>query len=613
MLPILQEANVSRDMINEFKGYNHNLQISPNEFFDMENMTSDFYPTLSPRGKRGAIMNASKIDGLVAKEKLCWVSDNKFYYNGAYIGTVKTFLDANGNAKRVERKFISMGAYLLIFPDKKYFNSAAWSKGETTFEFGKLKLPVFGSLEHKFEQIASASFILSKSDGIAYDGKLTEDIEGVKNGYFVGDTAPEKPENGDYWLDTSSKRLALNQYAKATEQWVGIATTYLRIQSVGIGVGLAEYDTVTISGCANKEFNGDFIVFSVADDYIVIAGMLKEVLTQATGLIIERSVPDMDFVTEGDNRVWGCSSDKHEIYACKLGNPWNWKSYMGLSTDSYTVSVGSDGDFTGACTYLGYLFFFKEEIIHRVYGTMPSNYNVQEIIARGVERGSEKSISIANETLFYKSRNGIMSFDGSLPESINYQLGNEIYHNAVSGACGSKYYVSMQDVYNKSHLFVYNQRNGLWHKEDNTSLRLTCKLGNELYYIDNEDNKLKTMNGSLGLSGYDNVILDGAQKEDSVKWFVESGNLGVESPDKKYISKLQLRISADRNTDIRILLQYDSSTIWALVMNFSFSSLKTYTIPIIPKRCDHLRIRIEGVGDCKIFSITKSTEHGSEL
>ena len=59
--PTLGTIQTSRDMINEFKGYNHNLIISESEFFNMENMTSDNYPTLStrkPRARYGAALNA---------------------------------------------------------------------------------------------------------------------------------------------------------------------------------------------------------------------------------------------------------------------------------------------------------------------------------------------------------------------------------------------------------------------------------------------------------------------------------------------------------------------------------------------------------------------------
>ena len=43
------------------------------------------------------------------------------------------------------------------------------------------------------------------------------------------------------------------------------------------------------------------------------------------------------------------------------------------------------------------------------------------------------------------------------------------------------------------------------------------------------------------------------------------------------------------------------------------SSLRSFSMPIRPKRCDHLRLRIVGEGDAKIYSITKTVEKGSDV
>lgn len=74
---------------------------------------------------------------------------------------------------------------------------------------------------------------------------------------------------------------------------------------------------------------------------------------------MERRVPELDFVTECDNRVWGCNSRENVIYGCKLGDPTNWFSYRGIAADSYAVTVGSDGAFTGAASCMGYALFLR--------------------------------------------------------------------------------------------------------------------------------------------------------------------------------------------------------------------------------------------------------------
>ena len=120
----------------------------------------------------------------------------------------------------------------------------------------------------------------------------------------------------------------------------------------------------------------------------------------------QRRVPDLDWLTEHNNRVWGCSSTENVIYACKLGDATNWFSYRGTAADSYAVTVGSDGAFTGAATCMGYVLFFKENGLHKLYGTKPSDYQMSSIQCSGVAKGAHQSLCVINETLYYLSMDG---------------------------------------------------------------------------------------------------------------------------------------------------------------------------------------------------------------
>ena len=42
------------------------------------------------------------------------------------------------------------------------------------------------------------------------------------------------------------------------------------------------------------------------------------------------------------------------------------------------------------------------------------------------------------------------------------------------------------------------------------------------------------------------------------------------------------------------------------------SSLRSFSVPIRPRRCDHLRLRVVGEGEAKIYSIAKVIEEGSD-
>ena len=114
---------------------------------------------------------------------------------------------------------------------------------------------------------------------------------------------------------------------------------------------------------------------------------------------------------------------------------------------------------------------------------------------------------------------------------------------------------------------------------------------------------------------YGTLLYDVAEKETEgkFKWMVESGNLGYSSPDNKYVSQINIRISLEVGTNVDFYLQYDSSGGWEHKFNMAGKGTRTFSVPVIPKRCDHFKYKIVGTGGCKLYSITKTTEQGSDV
>lgn len=589
-LPTLSGVATSRDMVDAFGGYNHNLRIGNGEFYDTKNTTSSYYPLLSPRPKRGLYKEStSPITGIIEKDTLCHVEGKTFYFNG------KPY---NLGLNDAPKSLISMGAYVIIMPDKKYFNTANDTDN--------------GDIEKRIEPVGTVSFELCKIDGESHKDASGKDVI-IKN--IKSDTAPDSPTNMQLWLDTSSVPNTLKQYSTTNEQWVSIATTYIKITFSGYNserpIPFKEGDGVTITGITDAkvtDLNNTMVVWASGDNYIVVTGILDDVVTQtvaeAGDLVVQTKMPEMDFVIESKNRLWGCKYGVvngvavNEIYASKLGDFRNWNCFSGISTDSYVVSLGSDGVFTGAITHMGYPLFFKENCIHKVYGdTLP--FGVQETACRGVQRGCHKSLSIVNEILYYKSRSAVCAYDGSLPVEVSSALGDVSYNNAVAGTLGNKYYISMSDNEDTYHMFVYDTKMGLWHREDNTHASAFCTCRGNLYYI--EGNTIKSVIGSG-----ETLITD------DISWMAETGIIGVDMPDKKYISRIDVRLSLEVGARVFFYIQYDSMRTWEHLFTMTGTTLKTFAIPIKPKRCDHLRLRIEGIGEAKIFSICKTIEQGSD-
>jgi hypothetical protein len=303
----------------------------------------------------------------------------------------------------------------------------------------------------------------------------------------------------------------------------------------------------------------------------------------------------MDFVAESNNRVWGCSSSNHEVYASKLGDPFNWNCYEGIATDSYAATIGSDGDFTGAISYGGYILFFKEDRIHKVHGSKPSNFQIYETEGRGVATGNEKSAAVVNETLFYMSRSGIMAYTGGSPVSISDVFGDVTYSDAVAGALNDKYYVSMKDSKNIWHLFVYDEKSGMWHREDNTHASYFTYLNGILYYVSGAK-LMQTIGGD----------------SEVIKWYAEFSDYSEKSLNKKYVSKLQFRADLEPSTMFDIWIMYDG-IMWEKISTLTGYNKRSYNVMIPMRRCESYKIKLSGVGDFKLYSMTKVITEGSDL
>jgi hypothetical protein len=630
----LNELPTTRKLISAFGGYNHNVRIGEGEFYEMRNLTSNDYPVLSPRPKRGIFrfpneLTAPTVSGITAKgNDLYYVVGNDLYKNTDKIASLSP-----NNEKRT---LVSMGAYLIVFPDKKYINTTNYEDSgdlEKVVELqydGSLDTTYLGQIEFK---------------PCTLDGKPIEPT--------VANTEPKTPNALDYWLDTSVVPSVLKQYDGNQKVWMIVASTYVSIDAniaivkggvlwrTSIGKMFETGEGVSISGVDVSKLrpmseDGTSVSNTVQNqieallgtplpikgrtyDRIVVPGLLdyavKFNLKVETRPIVtvSRKLPEMDFVIESGNRLWGCKSGAttdnkvvNEIYASKLGDPKNWYCFEGISTDSYAATVGSDGAFTGAINYLGIPHFFKENCIHKVYGNFPSNFQIQDTTCRGVQEGSSESLALVNETLFYKSRSAVCAYDGSLPTEISNALGDVPYDTASAGALGNKYYISMRDytagngVYR---LFVYDSAKGMWHKEDETQATKFVSCKGNLYYIDYgaENNPLRMIRHESGAD----------TEAEAIKWSATTGVIGVDMPDKKYISSIEVRMQIERDTTVWIYIEYDSCGEWEQLYAKTGNDLCSFSIPMRPRRCDHLRLKIVGVGGAKIYSITKTIEQGS--
>lgn len=534
------EGNRKRTQIR-FGGLNHTEGARDGELWDMKNLSGDHYPVLATRAQRVKIRDMEVSGGILHWNKLCWVDECDFYYDG----------ERKGDVEEGVHTLAAIGPYVVIFPEKFYYNTE-------TDEFGDLQAYWHGS---------QLKFAHAEADGLHESQDIIE-CQGVD------------------WNDH-----------------------------------FKEGDAVTISGCTERKENNltavirhidrNILCFD-ADIFTITEGQeYTEQVGDGSLLSLERLVPDMEFICENENRLWGCKGNR--IFASMPGNPFRWNNREGLETDGWDVDTGAAGDFTGCIAYQGHPIFFKEDHIYKIYGSMPSQYQVVDTAAQGVMTGSGKSLAIAGGVLFYLSRNGVMAYSGGMPQCVSEAFGQQKFCDGVAGSDGVKYYISMRTG-EQWGLYVYDTRRGLWFKEDEACVMGFAFDDGVLYMLSDFAGGSLNAIGELAPGVGD--ILPGmeAKSEEMMEWFAEFADFTEEDPNKKGISKIQIRLELDEGATVQAWMMFDSDGQWVPVGHaISEGTKHSYYLPIVPRRADHYRLKLTGTGGCRIYSLTLETYSGSEL
>lgn len=561
-MPTLRRLWTSRRTVDAFGGLNRSPRTGEGEFAQMENLSSDFYPVLAPCPPREQL-DITGVTSLGAGQRL-------FYTQGTelVLGDRRIDLGLSPDGNKI---LVKMGAYVVVFPDKKY---------ASTLENGDC-----GSLEARFE---AANAVLTPC--------TLEGADRIPD--YIQSAEPLSPENGTLWLDTAASPAVLKEWSAASNLWAAVETAYVRIEAPGIGVPFRQYDGVTLSGA--EALDGANVIWQAGSDFAVVSGVL-EGQKHMRGLVLSRTVPEMDYVIECGNRLWGCraGTDRlgnpvNEIYASKLGDFRNWNCFMGLSTDSYAVTVGTQGPFTGAITYLGNPLFFKEDCLYKIYGSYPAAFHVQSTACRGVAQGGGESLAIVGETLFYKSPMGVCAYDGSLPAEVGRNLGFDPLEGGVGAGFGGKYFLSLQEHTGTDALYVYDKLLGQWHRETGFGARQMVSHAGKLYGLDK--------NGGLWL-------LRGGKSRARVKWMARTGRISGWDGKRMVLKNLELQLLLANRARMDISVRYDDRGAWERIGTLTGSD-RRFLLPIRPKPCSHLELLLEGEGDVRLLSLTRVLRQG---
>lgn len=269
-LPSMRYADgIAKGKQIKFGGLNHTKGAGDGEIFDMRNLTGDHAPILSTRAGRLRHKRLQQPGGIFNWEGLCWVDGTTFYCND----------EERGQVTAGKKFFAAIGAYIVIFPDKCYYN---------------IDTEEFGSMESVWEGEE-----LSFCDGELYGS--------AKNANCIQSAGVE-------W----------GEYFRAGD---------------GVTISGSTERPENNRSLVIREIAGDKLYFDENSFVLDADGAAHR---EQGNMQIARRVPDLIAVCENENRLWGCTRTKiHASAQGDIFNWYSSDGLAGDSFVVDTVSEGS--------------------------------------------------------------------------------------------------------------------------------------------------------------------------------------------------------------------------------------------------------------------------------
>ena len=378
-------------------------------------------------------------------------------------------------------------------------------------------------------------------------------------------------------------------YISITSEVTLLAGSLLYTGWVGNSNELAETVKVYLWDEQSKKNEAEFdgVVFDSWQDGMVSMLPYETVSGEIT---VKAAIPDLDYICESENRLWGVSNETGTIYASELGVPHRFYTYGDSSTDSYAVAVGSEDEFTAVCSFGGGVCCFKENKLHKILGSFPAEYYMQEYEIAGVQKGAEKTLCVINEVLFYKGVHGVYAYTGGTPRLISYELGEKGYTATAAGTDGRAYYIGMSGAWGDE-LLAYDIAHDMWMPDSKILAEAVCSINGKVYIL----------NGGKVFRQTEDIK--------NSAWRVELVPTDEMVWSKKGYSRIVLKAEMERGSNMSVYIRLDRGH-WVRALTKAATMDMTTVIPLHIGRCDRCEIKIEGQGKVMLRGMLREFGEG---
>lgn len=573
---------------------------SDSEMSDCFNMSSDFYPYASPRGKRKRVVSEEGI------KRIYNISDGYIYYidkddclcrSKDGVKENITYTDKDGEIRNIEVKecvcTTNYDKNTVFYPNMSYIKSDEAEDNEPNLSVKEFTI--------ENDQRNSSTYpVVSYTDKIYIDNteQRTVTVQLYKWGAMPYNWQSEdyRPDfamyifsaEGENKLNTGYTDFFEHTTIKKSDLTDGNNIT-LETFDFERNKHLNTYDFVLPDGVSFEP--GDYIRFALynisatgdssATKYVI--DNIDAVREKATFSMPDSPTePKVKYGTVYNNRIAGVK--KNDIRVSALGDFTNFTEYADAdgnpsATGSYATDVGSAGDFTGICVYSNVLLLFKRNIVYEMYGSMP--YTITELCSTGCV--DNDSICEINGVLYWASHKGIVRYSGGVPSVISHKTDINTSGSVKAGTDGRKYY-----VYDGRKIYVYDTLYGLWHIEDDRKVNM--------YYSDCEN---------LYMVLSDGIYLENADDEEeteTVDWEFTTKDFDFKSAERKNLSKLWIRAKMKEMSKLEIYVRQDGGE-WKRSAVKTAERDEMFDFKLRIKKCDSFTIKFKGRGDVKILDI----------
>lgn len=554
--PILEGESKKKSQINTFLGLNRTEMARVGELSDMENITSDKFPSLCPSVKKENFSVNSEIKNIQAIgfqgeggiSGFTGVADGKFYYKNEEIPFMYDSMEIPKD-KNVE--LLDFGEEIIIMPA---FYSYSYKNPEKSGKVYPMNTGVYAGWLYVYSRgDLDMPVEISFTDGSAQSW--------IEYGFKVGDSVVV--ECDEYKYDY------LNVYVKENEyEQVG---DYKRMVKAIVTAISDRTLTVTM-------YNDDGKVYGVSD----YSGNAINNIGFNGSLRVYKRLPKLSHGCIYQNRLWVTTEDGKYIYASKPGNPKELTDFSGLSTDSWYTLVGEKGKFTGLVAFRDGVVAFKESRIYHIFGDRPKNFNIAKTFSNC---GSidENSIAVTDTSMYFVASDGVYEYSGGNPIKISRNLGAVRYKSANAFSDGRKYYFSPN---NENKLYAYDRESGLWHIEGLFKIMGGIKIDGFVYFI-TPDKVLKMTDI------YEN------------EWSATLSALTENDMRQKGISNIFLRVENGENSTVSVAVSHNGGEFKECGFTNEVGEY-TFRIPVRFKKDDKYNIKISGKGSSVIKAIERS-------